>query len=187
MSSQTTVVATAAAAALATGVLAYAVWFDYRRRTQTEFRRELRRNERRQHRLEKGQAQANAEAQKQAIKRAVDEAKEEGFPSSSEEKEQYFLEQVQTGEVLGADPSKGIEAALAFYKALKVYPTPADLINIYDNTVAKPILDILAEMIAYDGTVRVGGSPGSGVDVAEMMRQMGEMSELGGIPGVGLD
>jgi hypothetical protein len=33
--------------------------------------------------------------------------------------------------------SKGLEAALAFYKALKVYPTPGDLINIYDKTVSK--------------------------------------------------
>ena len=33
--------------------------------------------------------------------------------------------------------SKTIEAALAFYKALKVYPTPKDLIDIYDKTVDK--------------------------------------------------
>lgn len=103
----------------------------------------------------------------QAIKSAVDEAKAQGFPTSSlEEKEQYFLDQVSTGEVLStkrasyscvpsikAQPSldtafsllmltdtiadKTIDAALAFYRALKVYPTPHDLINIYDNTVPK--------------------------------------------------
>ena len=33
--------------------------------------------------------------------------------------------------------TKVVECALAFYKALKVYPTPGDLINIYDKTVAK--------------------------------------------------
>ena len=33
--------------------------------------------------------------------------------------------------------SKALDAALAFYKALKVYPTPGDLINIYDKTVSK--------------------------------------------------
>ncbi|CAL3971578.1 unnamed protein product, partial [Diplocarpon coronariae] len=27
-----------------------------------------------------------------------------------------------------------VEAALCFYKALKVYPTPSDLITIYDKT-----------------------------------------------------
>lgn len=33
--------------------------------------------------------------------------------------------------------TKELDAALAFYKALKVYPTPGDLINIYDKTVSK--------------------------------------------------
>ena len=33
--------------------------------------------------------------------------------------------------------SDNIEAALCFYKALKVYPTPSDLIGIYDKTVPK--------------------------------------------------
>jgi import receptor subunit TOM20 len=32
---------------------------------------------------------------------------------------------------------KTMEAALSFYKALKVYPTPGDLISIYDKTVEK--------------------------------------------------
>lgn len=54
---------------------------------------------------------------------------------------------------LGSDQ---IEAALCFYKALKVYPQPRDLIQIYDKTVPKPIIDILAEMIAADSTIDVG-------------------------------
>jgi mitochondrial import receptor subunit TOM20 len=74
---------------------------------------------------------------------------------------------------------------------LKVYPTPSDLISIYDKTVPKvcclpdqyhdfadiheqPVLDILAEMIAADSSLHVrsfGGGPGSD----------------SGIPGVGLD
>lgn len=33
--------------------------------------------------------------------------------------------------------TRSVEAALAFYKALKVYPTPGDLITIYDKTVSK--------------------------------------------------
>jgi hypothetical protein len=36
--------------------------------------------------------------------------------------------------VTGAD---NIEAALCFYRALKVYPNPRELINIYDKTVPK--------------------------------------------------
>jgi len=178
---QPAAIATATVAAIATGVLAYAVYFDYKRRNDIEFRRMLRRNEKKQARAEKDQAVAAMESQRHAIKRAVDEAKEEGFPTDPDGKEAYFLEQVQNGELLGADPTKIVDAALAFYKALKVYPTPNDLINIYDKTVAKPILDILAEMIAYDGTVKIGGyTGGPAVDVADLMREMG-------VTGPGLD
>ena len=52
----------------------------------------------------------------------------------------------------GADE---VEAALCFYKALKVYPQPSDLMSIYDKTVPKPVLDILAEMIAEDPSIAV--------------------------------
>lgn len=75
--------------------------------------------------------------QREIIKAVVDEAKEEGFPVSVEEKEAYFLDQVTMGEQLGADPSRAIESALAFYRGLKVYPQPGELINIYDKTVPK--------------------------------------------------
>ncbi|KND93148.1 Mitochondrial import receptor subunit tom20 [Tolypocladium ophioglossoides CBS 100239] len=171
----------------------YAVFFDYRRRSQADFRRTLRRNERRQARAEKEEAEESTRRQRNAIKARVDEAKEEGFPAGVEEREAYFNEQVMSGEMLSSDrmdwspfpsrngavmlmPStatKSVESALAFYKGLKVYPAPGDLIKIYDSTVPKPILDILAEMIAYDSTLDIRTrSPGI---------------NLGDIPNVGLD
>ncbi len=68
-----------------------------------------------------------------------------------------------------------VEAALCFYRALKVYPSPSDLIckflhydldtrfltclAIYDKTVPKPVLDILAEMIAFDSELNVTPFP----------------------------
>lgn len=79
------------------------MYFDYRRRSHAEFRRNLRRNERQLVRAEKEAAEADAAEQRRAIRLAVDQAKEEGFPTDSEEKEAYFLEQVQAGEVLGPD------------------------------------------------------------------------------------
>lgn len=82
-------------------------------------------------------AEAETLHQREVIKQVVEEAKLEGFPTSVEEKEAYFLEQVTQGETLGTDPSRAIEAALAFYKGLKVYPQPGDLISIYDKTVPK--------------------------------------------------
>jgi import receptor subunit TOM20 len=116
---------------------AYAIYFDYRRRNNVEFRRALRREERRKARLEKEASEAEGIAHRQKIKAAIDAAKEEGFPSGSDEKEAYFLEQVQNGEMIGADPTRIFDAALCFYKALKVYPTPGDLIQVYDRSVPK--------------------------------------------------
>ncbi|EPE09988.1 mitochondrial import receptor subunit [Ophiostoma piceae UAMH 11346] len=158
MSQQSALIATASAAAVATGIVAYALYFDHRRRTQPEFRRELRRNERRQARAEKELAQQQTVKQREVIKMAVQLAKAEGFPSSVEEKEGYFLEQVSKGEALAADPTQTIEAAMHFYKALKVYPSPGELIRIYDQTVPKSSLDVLAEMIAYDTDLKIGES-----------------------------
>jgi mitochondrial import receptor subunit TOM20 len=163
-------------------------------------------------RAEKEEAEASTKKQREAIKAKVDEANAEGFPTGVEDREAYFNEQVMAGEVLSSDrastdpvhvitlprsltptpASKKVESALAFYKGLKVYPAPGDLIKIYDSTVPKvyhislqvarerthltcwqPILDILAEMIAYDSSLDIRSRPG-GIN-------------LGDIPNVGLD
>jgi len=68
------------------------------------------------------------------------------------------MQEVAQGEASSTNGSDPVDAALCFYKALKVYPTPRDLISIYDKTVPKPILDILAEMIAIDPAIPVIGS-----------------------------
>ncbi|KAI6382052.1 hypothetical protein MCOR25_000929 [Pyricularia grisea] len=152
---QNTMIWTASAAALATGLLAYAVYFDHQRRTSSEFRRQLRRNERKQARVEKDGAEAAEGQRLELIRQAVDEIKLAGFPTGVEEKEQFFNEQVTIGEALANDPTKTIECALHFYCALKVYPSPGDLIPIYNSIVAKPTLDVLAEMIAYDKELKL--------------------------------
>lgn len=161
---QTSVIVAATAGTFATGLLAYAIYFDHRRRTDPGFRKQLKKESKRQARAAKEEAEANSTRQRQAIRAALQEAKEEGFPVDVEEKEAYFMQEVSQGETLSSDGSDNIQAALSFYKALKVYPQPSDLITIYDKTVPKPVLDILAEMIALDNTLNVGpfgGGPGS--------------------------
>lgn len=63
------------------------------------------------------------------------------------------LDETLTICVTGSDP---IAAALCFYKGLKVYPEPRSLIHIYDNTVPKDVLEILAVMVAQDSQLNVG-------------------------------
>ncbi|POS87246.1 hypothetical protein EPUL_000627 [Erysiphe pulchra] len=156
---------------VATGLLTYAVYFDYRRRNDPGFRKQLRRNIKKQERAVKEEAETQVVRQRQAIKAAVEMAKAEGFPTDVGEKEAYFMEQVARGEGFGTSGinhkrllfknadivgTENVGAALCFYKALKVYPTPSDLISIYDRTVPKAVLDILAEMIAADSSLNVG-------------------------------
>jgi len=159
---------------VATGIIAYAVYFDHKRRTDPSFRKQLKKESKRQVRAAKEEAEAHTVRQRQAIRAAIEEAKEEGFPTDVEEKEAFFMSEVARGEGLSADGTENVEAALCFYKALKVYPQPSDLITIYDKTVPKPVLDILAEMIAADGDLKVGSFGG------------GPPSDSG-MPSVGLD
>ncbi|KAJ5102405.1 mitochondrial import receptor subunit (Tom20) [Penicillium alfredii] len=161
---RTSVLVAVSAGTVLTGLLAYAAYFDHKRQTDPDFRKSLRRNNRRLARAVKEEAEAEGAAQREAIKLAVQKAKDDGFPADLEEKESYFMNQVATGEGLCAEGSNQIEAALAFYKALKVYPQPKDLISIYDKTVPKEVLEILAEMVAMDAGLKLGSFTGEGTD-----------------------
>jgi import receptor subunit TOM20 len=135
-----------------------AIYFDHRRRTDPNFRKQLKKDSKRLARAAKEEAEAHTVKQRQFIKQAVQEAKEEGFPSDVEEREAYFMQEVARGEGLSGEgksvdeleamaclPFAGtdnVEAALCFYKALKVYPQPSDLIAIYDKTVSM-VADLL--------------------------------------------
>ncbi|KAI1377656.1 mitochondrial import receptor subunit tom-20 [Hypoxylon crocopeplum] len=167
---QTSTIVSISAATAATGLLAYAIYFDYHRRADPSFRRNLRREERRQARVEKEEAVAQTKQKRKDVQQVVTQATEDGYPTGVNEKEQFFMDHVQQGEILAADPTRTMDAALAFYKALKVYPTPTDLITIYDKTVDKRVLDVLAEMIAYDESldlnpaVNLSDLPSAGLD-----------------------
>jgi hypothetical protein len=84
-------------------VVAYAVYFDHRRRTDPNFRKQLKRESRRQARAAKEEAEAQTIRQREALRTAVEEAKEEGFPTDVEEKEAYFMNEVARGEQLSQD------------------------------------------------------------------------------------
>lgn len=88
---------------IANDLIAYAVYFDYKRRNDAEFRRAIKRESRRQARAAKEEKEAAGKEQEVAIKQAVDDALAAGFPSSLEEKEAYFMEEVAQGEGMASD------------------------------------------------------------------------------------
>lgn len=133
----------------AAGVLAYAVYFDYSRRNSAQFRKQLKK---RQVKQEKQAAQAEEQGRKSrmlAVKRALTEdLAANPIPTDLTKKEDFFMEQVATGEQLAKDPASDIDAALHFYKALAVYPNPTDIMGIYQKTVPENVYELLVMMIA---------------------------------------
>ena len=84
-------------------IIAYAIYFDHKRRTDPSFRKQLKKESKRQARAAKEEAEAHTIRQRQAIRTAVEEAKEEGFPVDVEEKEAYFMQEVARGEGLSGE------------------------------------------------------------------------------------
>ncbi|KAE8036864.1 hypothetical protein FH972_009497 [Carpinus fangiana] len=159
-------IVTATVGVITTSALAYAIYFDHKRRNDPDFRKSLKREGRRQAKAAKIEQEQQGKEERQRLRDLVDEAFEEGVPDTAEEKEQVFMLEVGEGEKLCNDPTKVKEAALCFFRALKVYPNPQELMTIYDKTVPKPVLDAIAEMIAYDRTINStsSGSSNAGVE-----------------------
>ena len=63
----------------------YAIFFDYKRRNDPNFRKQLKKESKRQARAAKEEAEQSTIKQRQAIKETVEMAKEEGFPIDVEE------------------------------------------------------------------------------------------------------
>lgn len=98
---------------------------------------------------------------KEVILEALERAKLEPAPASPELREPYFMDQISKGEKLSllgkcalrcpsclfpnatVGPELHLEAALCFYKGLQVYPSPMELIVIYQKTVPEPIFSTL--------------------------------------------
>ncbi|KAJ5873746.1 uncharacterized protein N7529_002176 [Penicillium soppii] len=134
-----------------TGVLAYAVYFDHKRQSDPNFRKSLKKNNKKVEQSVKQQQAAEGEARVADLKNALESVKKNGeLPTGLEEKEAYFMEQVAKGESLCASEGAENEAAISFWKALKVYPQPQDLMGIYERTVPANVLEVLAELIALD-------------------------------------
>jgi hypothetical protein len=85
----------------------------------------LKKNNKKVEQTVKQQQQAEGEARVAELKNALESVKKNGeLPTGLEEKEAYFMEQVAKGESLCASEGAENEAAISFWKALKVYPQP---------------------------------------------------------------
>ncbi|KAH9482350.1 Mitochondrial import receptor subunit tom20 [Psilocybe cubensis] len=157
MDNRSTSYITLAAVSLAAGLAAYAVYFDYKRRNDVEFRKKLKKEKKR---VEKAVAQSkqselaesSGEIDEQALREVIKTIRSEPGPQTSDEKEGYFMSQVSIGEQLSLQgPRMYLPAAAAFFRALRVYPSPVELIGIYEKTIVDPVFKVCCTLfpLAY--------------------------------------
>ncbi|CDZ96773.1 Translocase of outer mitochondrial membrane complex, subunit TOM20 [Phaffia rhodozyma] len=108
----------------------YAAWFDYKRQTDKQFRKKLRKDNKKINNHVESVKSAQGAKVKQDLVQAVIEISAEPTPRSPEESERYFMENVSIGERLSAlGPEAYVPAAISFYRALRIYPAPAELMQ----------------------------------------------------------
>ncbi|KAJ6515399.1 hypothetical protein C8R45DRAFT_956386 [Mycena sanguinolenta] len=159
MSSRTNTVLTIAGISLC-GIVAYAVYFDYKRRTDAEFRKRIRKENKRVHKSvaqsKEALAAANAVSEED-LRDALKQIKSEPVPTTQAERENYFMSQVAMGEQLAArgEPFH-LPAALSFFRALSVYPSTTELLDIYQKTVAEPVVKLILALVKLELAAKIG-------------------------------
>ncbi|KAI8092796.1 uncharacterized protein BX664DRAFT_328170 [Halteromyces radiatus] len=138
---------------VATGIvvvsgLSYIVYYDYKRRNDPHYRKQQKRERKRE--IKKANKNQKEEAFA-TIQKVLDQVAQDEFPTLAEEKEVYFMNQISLGESLAAKGEAYYhESVLPFYRALKVYPKPLDLIMIYQKTVPDAIFQIIISIMSLE-------------------------------------
>ncbi|KAJ3296961.1 hypothetical protein HK104_001006 [Borealophlyctis nickersoniae] len=158
----------AVAAVLGVG---YMVYFDHKRRSDPQFRKQLRqqRNQAaRQREADEAAERLRAQSRTKApVGVGVDIGADDPVPTSNEERGEYFMKQLQTGETLLArGPSAYEEAANHFFSALRIYPEPMNLLMVFQQSLPEPVLNIIMEKMAAD--VRAAQDAGASVEEIEI-------------------
>lgn len=135
-----------------TAFVGYALYFDYKRRNDVEFRKTLRKQ---QKKISKSMASKKTtdkiEISQVQLLQEVRTIKKEVFPTSAEEREKYFSLQVNQAEIM-QHQGEELAAALHFYRALCVYPNPTGLIQLYQQAIAPSIFKLLVELWTLGAT-----------------------------------
>ncbi|KAG1147105.1 hypothetical protein G6F37_002868 [Rhizopus arrhizus] len=139
------------ASSLITASIGYIIYFDYKRRNDPTFRKQLKKERKQAAKVAKEAENAPQESRLKFFERVIVESAKETYPTTPEDKEKYFMEQVTAGETLAAQgPSYYDEAVLCFFKALKVYPAPMELLSIYQKAVPEPVFQTIVTIVTIE-------------------------------------
>lgn len=150
-------------AVAATALVGYAIYFDYTRRSNPEFRKSLKKKSAKQAKHIKKEEEETRKSQGEAIKQALaTDLEQNPIPTELTKKEEFFMQQVALGEQLAVQSSKKMDAALCFYKALVVYPNPTDILAIYQKSVPQDVYELVIMMVALKPPAAVTNILGGG-------------------------
>ncbi|KAF9586495.1 hypothetical protein BGW38_003620 [Lunasporangiospora selenospora] len=148
---KTSTIVAATVGTLAVASIGYALYFDSKRRNDPEFRRKLKKERKRASKVMKEEEQKQATRTAKSVDEALASINEAEFPTSMEEREKFCMEQLSTGEALFTQGPEGFDmAAICFYKALKVYPAPAELVMVYQKTIPPEVFTLVMGMLSAD-------------------------------------
>ncbi|KAI7819853.1 MAS20 protein import receptor-domain-containing protein [Gamsiella multidivaricata] len=148
---KTSTIVAATVGVLAVATVGYAIYFDSKRRNDPEFRRKLKKERKRTQKLAAEEAKKLSNKSAQTVEEALASISDEDFPTSMEEREKFCMEQLSAGEALFTQgPTKFGQAAICFYKALKVYPAPAELVMVYQKTIPPEVFTLVMGMLSKD-------------------------------------
>ncbi|SCU82145.1 LADA_0C03290g1_1 [Lachancea dasiensis] len=163
----------------------YAVYFDHQRRNNPNFRKSLKRKLKKhaeQEKLEKERAKQLKLAQVGEYLSA--ELAKDPVSTDPSQRESVFTSNVELGEKLASVPGNELESASKFYKALSVYPNPADLLGIYQRSVPEAVYEYIVLMIAIMPPVNVstflsGSAQGGAAAMAQAVAGQSGSAEKG--------
>jgi import receptor subunit TOM20 len=152
------------------GLVGYLFYFDYKRRNSPDFRKQLKKTAKKHAKQQEAAAEADKNELKNKVRKILqDSLKNDPIPESLQEREKFFVDEVARADELLTKPGdeNEIHAALAFYRALRVYPSPVDLLNIYDKSLKPPVLEILRAMIVIEPPPAIANIMGEAASSAQ--------------------
>ncbi|KAI9281180.1 MAS20 protein import receptor-domain-containing protein [Sporodiniella umbellata] len=149
MALKPTTVALISTAIIATFGIGYIIYFDKQRRSDPNFKKHLKRERKKQAKNQKEAEKEAIDSAEKTVELVLKSVAEESFPESPEEKEKYFMEQVSAGEAL-VQQNLIHESIVHFYKALKIYPSPLELLNIFQQTLPEHAFRLVVNIMAVE-------------------------------------
>ncbi|KAI8340792.1 hypothetical protein BC941DRAFT_371277 [Chlamydoabsidia padenii] len=128
--------------------ITFVIYYDYQRRKNSTYPRKKSTEKRREIKQAVKRSKRDTLS---TIQKVLDQVAQDEYPTLTEEKEAYFMNQVSQGESLVAKGETYYhDSVLPFYRALKVYPKPLDLIMMYQKTVPDAIFQMIISIMSLE-------------------------------------